>query len=87
MQLLTVDSDVVGSTVSSTSGRFIFDDLPGGTYTVRFAGVPSRFRLTPAGSGDDPSVDSDPDYTGVTPPFTLRGRGAARAGGDRGRRG
>ncbi len=71
VQLLTVDGDVVESTVSSASGRFNFDDLPGGTYTVRFAGVPSGWRLTPAGSGEDPSVDSDPDYTGVTPPFTL----------------
>ena len=49
VQLLTVDGDVVESTVSSASGRFNFDDLPGGTYTVRFAGVPSGFRLTPAG--------------------------------------
>ena len=71
VQLLTVDGDVVESTVSSASGRFGFDDLPGGTYAVRFAGVPSGFRLTPAGSGEDPSADSDPDYTGATPPFTL----------------
>ena len=71
VQLLSVDGEVVESTVSSASGRFGFDNVPGGTYTVRFAGVPSGFRLTAAGSGDDPSADSDPDYTGATPPFTL----------------
>jgi hypothetical protein len=71
VQLLTVDGDVVESTVSSAAGRFSFDDLPGGTYAVRFAGVPSGWRLAPAGSGEDPSLDSDPDYTGATPPFTL----------------
>ena len=71
VQLLTVDGDVVESTVSSGTGRFGFDDLPAGTYAVRFAGVPSGFRLTLAGSGEDPSADSDPDYTGATAPFTL----------------
>lgn len=71
VQLLNVDGDVVASTVSSSSGRFLFDDLVGGTYAVRFAGVPSGFRLTPPGSGEDPAADSDPDYTGTTAPFTL----------------
>ena len=71
VQLLNVDGDVVQSTVSNTAGHYGFDDLPGGTYAVRFAGVPSGFRLTAADSGDNPATDSDPDYTGSTPPFTL----------------
>ena len=71
VQLLDGDGDVVESTVSSVTGRFSFDDLPAGTYTVRFAGVPGGFRLSPPGSGNDPATDSDPDYTGATPPFTL----------------
>jgi hypothetical protein len=33
--------------------------------------VPQEFRLTPAGVGDELATDSDPDYSGVTPPFTL----------------
>ena len=71
VQLLSLDGEVVGSTVSSATGRFVFDDLATGTYVVRFAGVPSGFRLTAPGSGDDPAADSDPDDTGATPPFTL----------------
>jgi hypothetical protein len=71
IQLLNVDGEVVRSTVSSPSGRYVFDNLQAGTYSVRFAGVPEEFRLTPAGVGDQLATDSDPDYSGVTPPFTL----------------
>ncbi|HEX6759882.1 MAG TPA: SdrD B-like domain-containing protein [Propionibacteriaceae bacterium] len=71
IQLLNVDGEVVTSTVSSSSGRYVFDNLQAGTYSVRFAGVPEEFRLTPAGVGDELAIDSDPDYSGVTPPFTL----------------
>jgi hypothetical protein len=71
IQLLNVDGEVVASTVSSPDGRYVFDDLQAGTYSVRFAGVPDDFRLTPAGAGGLRAADSDPDYSGVTPPFTL----------------
>jgi len=71
IQLLNADSEVVASTVSGPSGRYVFDNLQAGTYSVRFAGVPQEFRLTPAGVGDELATDSDPDYSGVTPPFTL----------------
>jgi hypothetical protein len=70
-QLLNVEGEVVASTVSSPSGRYFFDDLQAGTYSVRFAAVPTDFRLTPTGAGDERAVDSDPDYSGATPPFTL----------------
>ncbi len=71
IQLLDVDGDVVASTVSSSAGRYVFDKLQAGTYSVRFAGLPEDFRLTPAGAGGLRAADSDPDYSGVTPPFTL----------------
>jgi hypothetical protein len=71
IQLLNVDGEVVASTVSSPDGRYVFDDLQAGTYSVRFAGVPDDFRLTPVGAGGLRAADSDPDYSGVTPPFTL----------------
>ncbi|HJY45865.1 MAG TPA: SdrD B-like domain-containing protein [Propionibacteriaceae bacterium] len=71
IQLLDVEGEVVDSTVSSPSGRYLFDNLQAGTYSVRFAGVPEEFRLTPAGTGGQRGTDSDPDYSGVTPPFTL----------------
>ena len=71
VQLLNVEGEVVASTVSSPSGHYVFDNLPAGTYSVRFAGVPEEFRLTPASAGGQRGTDSDPDYSGVTPPFTL----------------
>ncbi len=71
LQLLNVDGEVVASTVSGPDGRYVFDNLQAGTYSVRFAGVPEDFRLTPAGAGGLRAADSDPDYSGVTPPFTL----------------
>jgi hypothetical protein len=71
VQLLNHDGEVVASTMSNSSGRYIFDNLQAGTYSVRFAGVPEDFRLTPAAAGDQRAADSDPDYSGLTPPFTL----------------
>jgi uncharacterized protein (DUF2141 family) len=71
VQLLNVDGEVVASNVSGPSGRYVFDNLPAGTYSVRFAGIPEEFRLTPTAVGDQREGDSDPDYSGVTPPFTL----------------
>jgi hypothetical protein len=71
VQLVGLDGEIVDSTVSAPSGRYLFDDLAAGSYTVRFAGVPSGSRLTMAGSGDDRAADSDPEYSGETPPFTL----------------
>jgi SdrD B-like domain len=71
VQLLNVDGEVVASDVSGPSGRYMFDNLPAGTYSVRFAGVPEEFRLTPTAVGDLRVGDSDPDYSGMTPPFTL----------------
>jgi SdrD B-like domain len=71
VQLVGLDGEVVDSTVSSASGHYVFDDQPAGTYRVRFAGIPRGFRLTTTGSGGNPGADSDPDYAGETPPFTL----------------
>jgi len=71
IQLLNAGGEVVASTVSGPSGRYVFDNLQAGIYSLRFAGVPEEFRLTPAGAGMEPANDSDPDYSGVTPPFTL----------------
>jgi protocatechuate 3,4-dioxygenase beta subunit len=71
VQLLNNDGEVVASTMSDSSGRYVFDNLQAGTYSVRFAGVPEDFRLTPAAAGDQRAADSDPDYSGLTSPFTL----------------
>src|SRR5204863_6910077 len=65
------DDGVVASTVSTPSGHYAFANLSAGTYSVRFAGIPKSFRLTLTGVGDGRMADSDPDYSGTTPPFTL----------------
>jgi 5-hydroxyisourate hydrolase-like protein (transthyretin family) len=70
VQLLGSKGTVLDTTTTDRDGRYVFDDLPAGTYSVRFAGVPSGSRFTRAGSGV-PSEDSDPDFSGVTPSFTL----------------
>ena len=71
VQLLNDDGKLIESTVSSSAGRYSFDDLAAGTYSIRFAGIPAGYRLAPSRDGGDRDKDSDPDYTGVTPPFTL----------------
>ncbi len=70
VQLLDSSGDVVDS-LSTSTGHYHFDNLTAGTYSVRFAGIPANYRLAPSGSGSDRAADSDPDYTGVSPAFTL----------------
>jgi 5-hydroxyisourate hydrolase-like protein (transthyretin family) len=70
VQLLDADGSVVDSSVTSPAGRYWFDQLPAGTYSVRFAGVPSGHRLTKSGVGNG-ADDSDADATGTTAPITL----------------
>jgi protocatechuate 3,4-dioxygenase beta subunit len=70
VQLLDADGAVVDSTTTDHEGRYRFDDLAAGTYSLRFAGIPAGSKLSPREVGG-PAEDSDPDYTGVTPPFEL----------------
>lgn len=70
VQLLDASGGVLRSTRTDAAGRYLFDDLPAGLYSVRFAGIRTERRLSPAGVGNA-AGDSDPDYTGVTPPFEL----------------
>ena len=70
VQLLDDGGAVVAAATSAGDGRYLFDDLPAGTYAVRFAGLDSGAKISPAGAGSG-TGDSDPDYTGVTPSFTL----------------
>jgi hypothetical protein len=70
VQLLDDHGRVVASTTSEGDGRYLFDDLPAGTYAVRFAGLTGGSKLSPAGVGGG-AGDSNPDYSGVTPSFSL----------------
>ena len=80
VQLLDGGGRVLGSTTSDGDGRYLFDDLPAGSYALRFAGLSSGSKFSRAGAGGGAGDDSDPDYTGVTPSFTLdRGEPEVRA--------
>lgn len=70
VQLLDADGAVLGSTRTDRDGHYVFDGLPRGVYSVRFAGIEKEYRLSPTGVGGA-AGDSDPDYTGITPPFEL----------------
>jgi hypothetical protein len=65
------DGTPVDPVLTDTAGHYVFDDLTAGAYRVAFSGVPAGYRFTTSQVGLDPEVDSNPDGTGVTPPFTL----------------
>ncbi len=71
VQLLDSDARLLASTVTSSTGHYVFDRLAEGTYAVRFAGLPPGYKLDPAGAGRAAGADSDPDASGLTPPFNL----------------
>ncbi len=71
VQLLDAEGDVVDSTTSDTTGRYVFDGHPAGIYAVRFAGVPADFRFTDRSAGSDRERDSDADSSGLTAPFRV----------------
>jgi protocatechuate 3,4-dioxygenase beta subunit len=79
IELLTADGSPAknadGATVAmrttGTDGRYVFDNLPPGTYRVRFGNVPSGYAFTPTGRGSSAS-DSDADpQTGTSNAFEL----------------
>ena len=61
----------VGTATTNGSGDYLFDNLPLGTYRVRFSNLPVGTTYTQANQGTDDTVDSDADPTGLTTPVTL----------------
>lgn len=88
VQLLDANGEVQSATVTH-DGRYRFAGLLAGTYSIKFSGITDNSRFSPTGVGDA-SQDSDPDSSGLTPPFTLdvgapevrATTGADRAGAD-----
>ncbi len=71
--------DAAGKTIATTktdkNGRYVFDAVAAGTYTVQFTGLPKGATLTKTGAGTA-STDSDPIPTstgtsGTTAPFEV----------------
>ncbi|GGL06450.1 hypothetical protein GCM10009769_25880 [Curtobacterium luteum] len=63
--------DVDRTTTTDTDGRYVFDELRPGDYTVRWI-APDGDHFTVARVGDDRDADSDADADGVSDSVTLR---------------
>ena|GEM_PF-694989 len=66
---------VIATTTTDRNGRYVFDELPAGTYQVRFvltAEQAALYRFTAALAGTDGASDSNAyPATGLTAPFVL----------------
>ena len=72
VQLLDADGDVLRSAVTDHRGAYGFGDLPAGSYSLRFGGLPAGHSLTLRDQGADDARDSDADpATGSTGPIAL----------------
>ena len=65
-----LDGQPVPPVRTDENGRYVFDNLPPGTYTVAFTETPPGFLFTTPRQGDAPG-DSTPDPNGITPPFEV----------------
>ena len=67
--LLSASGVKIDSTITDANGKYLFDSLTSGTYSVQFV-APTGTNFTVANSTGD-TVDSDADATGKTSPITL----------------
>ncbi len=66
---------VVKTTITNTSGFYMFTDIAAGTYTVGYSNIPAGYAFSPMDAGGD-AVDSDVNpATGRTAPVTITGNG------------
>ena len=85
VELLNGEGAVVGTTTTDATGRYLFDNLPAGTYQVRFTLTPeqaARYTFTGEGAGSTDADDSDAvvqtgGATGLTRKFDLDGSNTA----------
>ena len=63
--------DPVAPVLTDENGFYLFDNLPGGTYVVKFT-PPYNYGFTRQFAGRDQALDSNANpVTGLTPPFTV----------------
>ncbi|HMP71902.1 MAG TPA: SdrD B-like domain-containing protein [Kiritimatiellia bacterium] len=65
-------SNIVEGVVTDADGIYIFTDVANGSYFLRFF-PPSTFSITTNNAGGDPTLDSDINSAGQTPPFVFDG--------------
>lgn len=65
--------NVVATTTTDSTGKYLFDGLKPGTYSVGFSNLPPELnQFTKSNQGSDDGLDSDADpTTGRTQPITL----------------
>ncbi len=63
-------NQLVAQIMTNSEGRYVFGNLDPGTYYVVFD-VPVNYVAATANAGSDDTVDSDINFYGVTPTFTL----------------
>ena len=79
--LVTLTGPVNGSMMTTASGAYTFNGLPGGAYTVKFT-KPINYRISPQDQGGSDTTDSDGDP--VTLIATVPDLGAAATTVDQG---
>ncbi len=71
VKLLNASNTVVGTTTTDANGKYLFNNLIPGTYSVQFF-APSGLSFSPANQGADDAKDSDANTaTGKTGTYTL----------------
>jgi DNA-directed RNA polymerase II subunit RPB1 len=72
---LLQNGKVIAKTTTDANGRYLFDDLPAGSYQVRFTLTPAQqkiYKFTTQNAGSNTSVDSDANPgTGLTRTIML----------------
>jgi len=69
LTLTQCDGTVIASTLTSTDGAWVFDDLPAGSYEVRMR-IPPGYRVSPLGVGNW-SMNNDFEANGIMACRTL----------------
>ena len=70
VELLNSSGTVIRTTTTDSDGKYLFDGLVAGTYSVRFT-APSGTAFTTANAGSNDATDSDASSTGTTSTITL----------------
>ncbi len=70
----TCADPVAATTTSDGNGFYQFSDLPAGTYSVQFSGLPAGWSISPANQGGDDALDSDANGAGCIENISADGR-------------
>lgn len=75
VELYNENDELIGTTATDAEGRYLFDNLPAGSYKVKFTLTEEQatiYTFTSPNAGDDTGVDSNADpVTGWTEVFVL----------------